>query len=100
MTGYYFQEHDERCYPKQYHLDYMQENRIKEMTVFEAKRETGTGMFYCKEYDEVGEVGEDCGKMCPHYKPLNGKSGRCKHSGFLYEQTEKSITLKIDLKDE
>jgi hypothetical protein len=78
-----------------YHLEYMKDNEINEMVVFEARRETGTGYFYCREYMEVGEVGESCGKFCAHYKPLNGKNGRCKHYGYVYEQTEKSKLLKL-----
>lgn len=103
MAKFYFSPHEEEtCYHKQYYLDYMKQNRIKEMTVFEAKAEIGSDMFFCKELLEVGMKGEGdgCGKMCEHYKPRNGKSGRCKHSGFVYEQTEKSITLKVKLDDE
>lgn len=103
MAKFYFSSHEpEHCYPKQYHLDFMKENRIKEMTVFEAKAEIGSDMFFCKELMEVGAKGEGdgCGKMCQHYKPRNGKSGRCIHSGHVYEQTDKSITLKVELEDE
>lgn len=95
MPKLYFQKNDESCYPLQYHLDYMLENGLKEMTVFEAKRETGTSYFFCKEFSEIGEVGEGCGKICGKYKPLNGKNGRCVYYGFLYEQTEKEKVLKI-----
>jgi hypothetical protein len=44
---------------------------------------------------EVGEVGEGCGKFCQQYKPLNGKNGRCKHYGYVYEQTDKVKLLKL-----
>ena len=87
---YYFQKHDENCYPLQYHLDYMKENSLKEMEVFEAKRESGTGYFFCKDMQSVGESG-GCGKWCYKYKPRNGKKGICKHHGFTYEQCKSKI---------
>ena len=65
------------------------------MEVFEAKREVGSDYFFCTELDEVGEVGQGCGKFCYHYKPRNGKNGRCKHSGSVFEQTEKTKILKL-----
>ena len=102
MAKLYFSEHqDESCFTKDYHLQYMKDNHIEEMKVFEAKAEIGSDMFYCKEVMEVGDKSAGgCGKMCEHYKPRNGKSGRCKHSGHVYEQTEKSITLKVKLDNE
>lgn len=95
MPKLYFKNDSECCYPLQYHYDYMKENGISEMVVFEAKRETGTGYFFCQEFLEVGEVGESCGKSCEQYAPRNGKNGRCKHSGYVYEQTDISKTLKL-----
>jgi len=95
MPKLYFKDDDENCYGLQYHIDYMKENEIKEMKVFEAKPEHGTGMFFCKEYSEVGEVNGTCGKQCDLYQPRNGKSGICKHYGFVYEQTEISKTIKL-----
>lgn len=103
MAKYYFSQHEpEYCYKKDYHLQYMKDNQINEMLVFEAKREIGSDMFFCKEVMEVGVKGEGdgCGNMCEHYKPRNGKSGRCKHSGYVYEQTEKSVILKIKMYNE
>ena len=95
MAKLYFQDDDENCYNIQHHIDYMKENEIKEMKVFEAKPEHGTGMFFCKEYSEVGEVNGTCGKMCDKYMPRNGKSGICKYHGFVFEQTDKSKIIKI-----
>lgn len=93
---YYFNGNDENCYPKQYHLDYMKENEIKEMKVFVAKVERGIGVFFCTEFSEIGDANNGtCGKMCEHYKPRNGKKGICKNYGYVYENTEKSITLKL-----
>jgi hypothetical protein len=92
---YYFQKYDENCYPLSYHLDYMKENDIKEMEVFEAKAEFGTGMFFCRKYGEIGETNGTCGKLCGCYIPNNGKNGRCKFYGYTYEQTDKKIILKV-----
>ena len=95
MTKKYFQKDDESCYSLQYHIDYMKENNITELEVFEAKAEFGTGYFYCKEFFDVGEVGEGCGKECKSYSPMNGKTGRCRHSGYVYEQTDKIKIITI-----
>jgi len=91
----YFQKDEEMAYSLQYHLDYMKENDIKEMEVFEAKIEYVKGFFFCKEFGSMGEVGEGCGKICIEYSPRNGKSGRCKHSGHLYSPGKSKI-LKIE----
>lgn len=97
MGKLYFRDDDENCYDLDEHLDYMVENCISEMDVFEAKIEHGTGYFFCIEFQEVGEVNATCGRMCGKYIPRNGKSGICKHYGFVYEQTDKKQTLKIEL---
>lgn len=65
---------------------------IVTLFLFEAKRESGTGYFFCKEFQACGEVGE-CGRMCEKYNPMNGKNGRCKHYGYVYEQTDNKIIL-------
>ena len=94
----YFKHDDEGCYTLNHHQEYMKDNFIDEMILFEAKRETGMGYFYCREYGEIGEVGEGCGKLCDGYKPNNGKNGRCKHYGWCYEQTENKFILKAGQK--
>ena len=63
----YFQENDEMAYPLQYHLDYMKENDIKEMEVYQAEIEYVIGFFFCHEFSLVGEIGESCGKECEKY---------------------------------
>lgn len=96
MTKCYFREDDpEMCCTIDVHLDHMAMNRIEKMEVFEAKIERGTGYFYCLKHSEIGEVGESCGKLCKAYDPRNRKSGICKHYGHVYEQTDKSKTLKL-----
>lgn len=95
MAKKYFNDYNECCYTLQYHLEYMKENGIKEMKVYEAKAEWSSGMFFCKEVYEVGESVE-CGRSCKDYKPRNGKSGICKNHGYTYEQTDKVKILKIN----
>ena len=96
MAKYYFQKHDEDCYPLQCHYEYMQENELTEMEVYEAIRDSGTGYFFCKKHLVIGEVGESCSEAnCDFYIPRNGKSGICKHYGFTYSQG-KARMLKIN----
>jgi len=84
----YFKDMDsEYCFSKQYWLDYMKEFGIEEMTVIEAVPIRNSEFFFCRAVDEMGEKGS-CGKICPDYEPRNGKSGMCKHKGFVYEPTD------------
>jgi hypothetical protein len=96
MSKLYFSEYDdEHCCDLAYHREYMEENEIKEMKLFEAKRDTGNDYFYCKKFQDIGEVSKSCGKYCDAYKPNNGKSGRCKHYGYCYEQTDIVKILRL-----
>ena len=94
---YYFdatENEPEHCHTMKWHENDMREQGISERVLIEAKPSFGTGYFYCTEYDDVGEVGQGCGKECKAYKPRNGKNGRCRFSHHLYEQTDKRITIK------
>jgi len=91
----YFSDIDECCYPLSHYKEYMAENNIKELKLFEAKMEVGNEYFYCREFFEIGQVGESCGKVCDEYAPRNGKNGRCIHSANIYEQTEIVKILKL-----
>jgi len=96
MAKFYFLRHNEDvCYQIGYWKEYMADNELKEIELYEAKRETGSGHFFCKEFQEIGDVGEGCGRFCDKYKPNNGKNGRCKHYGYCYEPTDKKIILKL-----
>ena len=95
MKLYFNEFDDEQCFKIDYHKDFMRDEGIKVMKLYEAKRETGTGYFYCTEYFSIGEVGE-CGKICDGYVPNNGKNGRCRHYGYTYEQTDKIKILKLN----
>lgn len=89
---YFMNDDDECCYTLSGVIDRMNEEGIKEMKVFKAVRVTNIEYFWCKKEGEVGEVGECCGKsICDHYVPNNGKNGRCKYYGYLYEPAEEKI---------
>ena len=93
---YYFSDIDEeRCYSLKHQKEMMEEDNILEMDIFEAKIDYSGGYFYCREFGEVGEVGESCGKFCDKYSPRNGKNGRCRHSTNCYIPTDKIKHIKI-----
>lgn len=93
----YFSELDnERCYTINGIKELMNENEINKLVIKEAKRITGQGYFYCSYFQDCGEVGQNCGKQCSEYSPRNGKNGRCRYSGYCYEQTDKKRIIKIN----
>lgn len=93
----YFQDNveSEICHPIEWYLEYMKENELTEIKVFEARVERDTGYFYCKGVQEIGESNNACGKGCEYYQPRNGKNGICRHWGYLYEPTDVSKILRI-----
>lgn len=92
---YFFDYNDEECYSKDRVIAIMKESEMKEATLFEAKIVKNSGFFYCINFQEVGESGSSgCGKECVEYTPRNGKNGRCKYSGQVYEKTDKKVTFK------
>jgi hypothetical protein len=96
MSKLYFSElDDERCYTISAIKEQMAENGINELKVYEAKRVIGEDYFYCTEFQDIGEVGQDCGRFCSKYSPRNGKSGRCKYSGHCYEATGNIRIIKL-----
>lgn len=94
MSKYYTSKYEDNCYQKQHFIDYMKENELSEIELREMKMEVGSVIFWCTEFNSVGEVGEGCGKSCPKYIPRNGKNGRCRFSNNLYEATNNKIILK------
>jgi len=85
----------ENCYPLDYFREQLDEYN-KEIVVYPAKMIVGESFFWCKEFGEVGDVGEGCGKCCEKYAPRNGKNGRCRHSMNCYEpELDKPKTLKL-----
>jgi hypothetical protein len=93
MKFYFREDNDEVCYLKKQIIEDMKEEGINELKIIEAKRVTGESYFWCTVNQEVGEIGQGCGRFCNQYKPRNGKNGRCRFSGYCYELTDKIITL-------
>ena len=86
MSKYYFCDlDDDGCFPLEHWRELMKENGVDKTILYEAKRETNCGYFFCREYQEITEKdGMTCGKRhCKDYSPRNGKSGICKHN-FRY----------------
>jgi hypothetical protein len=92
---YYFEDTDsERCYTIDYFREQLNESGLQEMSIYPARIVIGSGFFYCNELQETGESNDKiCGKWCDHYKPRNGKNGRCVHHHLPYEPIDKSITI-------
>lgn len=95
MAKMYFNQYEpELCYPMDHHIDYMKMEDLPKIIITEAKMDKGSGHFYCKEHNFVGDRSEGtCGKICPQYAPRNGKNGRCKFSYACYIPTDKKITI-------
>jgi hypothetical protein len=95
MSKYYLDdENSETCHPKDHFTDKMFDEELSEITVFEAVRDVGSGVFYCREHGEVGDSGDaNCGKECNKYKPRNGRSGICKSHSPSYRWGKK-VTMK------
>ena len=90
MPKFYFSDLEDSSYHLSYWKEYMKDNLLTEIKLFEAKVDFGNGYFYCQELGILDEVGNEwCGKLCRSYKPRNGKNGRCRHSGHTYDQTDK-----------
>lgn len=94
MSTLYFKDNEEICYPLAYHIDEAKQNGDKEIKLYHAKRVDDLDYFFCKAYKEAGEVGQ-CGRSCAKYAPQNKLSGKCKHRGFLYENTGIVRIVKI-----
>ena len=96
MSKMYFKDkNDELCFNKKAILGDMEDECLSELTVYIAERMVGSDYFYCREFEAVGEKSEGgCGAMCKKYKPRNGKSGICVHSGYVYECTDKVEVIK------
>ncbi len=96
MKKLYFTVESERCYTEQEHREQMKENNETDRTLFEAKIDRESGMFFCREFGEIGEKNETCGKQCSKYTPRNKKSGICKHYGFCYSCSEKFSKIVVN----
>jgi len=88
-----------RCHPLAWHRDEM-EGEEQERRLYPAKMETGSGTFYCTEFDAICGKGDDlnpCGRLCDAYEPRNGKNGRCRNSKNFYDAVkEQAVVLRVD----
>ena len=84
---------EEFCYPKDTIIEKMKYEGLTEVKANLAEIHKSNDFFYCKEFGNIGEKGESCGKICDFYTPKNGKSGCCKHVGNLYIYG-KEVTIK------
>ena len=96
---YYFKNSDsEICYDLNYYMNYMRNNNLNEIDVFEAiPTIIGHGIFWCKEHAFCGDDSREfCGiNNCNEYKPKNKISGACMHhTHWLFEHGNK-IILKL-----
>lgn len=93
MKYWFIDEDSESCYNKEYISDEFPDQT--EVEVFEAKKDYGSGYFFCKEHGELGESGDSgCGTDCKEYSPRNKVSGRCRFSETPYTYGKK-IILKL-----
>ena len=92
----YFKDLDsEECaLPKKAWTDYMEENNLKDMTVYEAKAHKESEYFFCRAFAEATEKNGTCGKECKEYVPRNGIKGICTFHHNFYE-AGKEVKLKI-----
>lgn len=95
MGKYYYQDKAEIPKPLEYHYNYMLENKIPEMVVFQAKV-VKSEFSWCRHFETMIDE-YSCGKkICEEYTPRNGTKGRCTFHGEMYEQSTLKKTLKLN----
>ena len=96
-TKFYFQHNDsEMCMTRAYFDNYMEQNKLTKMEVFEAKPIIlGNGIFWCKKHSFCGEdTKETCGTTnCEAYTPRNKINGVCKHHTRWFYTYGNKITI-------
>jgi hypothetical protein len=99
---YYFNDSDDSddsgsCYPLDYWQEQLKEEQLPEMKLRLAKMVKGEPFFFCSYFLECCESNDStCGKRnCEHYKPRNGKNGRCVDHKNCYEGTDETIVIKL-----
>jgi hypothetical protein len=98
MKKPYFHIHDDRfCFDLTAIYEYMSTHHLTELTGNEAEKETINGQFFCKEFQQIGEIEQSlCGaKWCHKYSPRNGKSGCCRHYSKRVYAHGRSVTFVI-----
>ena len=68
------------------------DDNLGKIELFEMKRDIG-GQMWCDEVWDFVEKGMDCGRFCKHYKPCNGKSGRCRNLKNGFKVTGRKFLL-------
>ena len=89
---------EELCCTLEHFLEEMKERNLTEIKVARARRQTKSPYYFCKAIGECGikpPEGEPCGSNCCDYQPRNGKSGCCKHYGYVYEPDDNESILDI-----
>ena len=93
-SKYYCEKPDsENCYTIDHFYDQLKDNDLPQMQIYPAIIEHDIDYFWCDEFQEIGETGESCGKLCDKYKPRNGKNGKCCHHKNCYTASEVSVTI-------
>ena len=65
-----------------------------EIILFEHERDFDCESMWCKKQRDYVERDEnECGKYCHHYRPCNGKSGRCRFLDNTFKPTGKVFRL-------
>lgn len=90
----FYSKIDDDCWRLDFYKEWMIGFGFASIELTLAERLTGTDIFFCRCHNGIGDKGESCGRLCKGYDPKNGKSGACKHVGFVYEETGKKFTLK------
>jgi len=85
-------------------LDYFKDElseHLKEIKLIEMKREYGSGLMWCKEYQRETPIQKgDCGCQCSEYSPCNYIKGRCRYLDNCFVETgRKFILTKEELKE-
>lgn len=96
MNELYFGSKDDiMAYSLDQFKDQMKEEELTEMTVYKAEKYKDDDYFWCREFLDYGEKGQDtCGRWCDKYNPRNGKSGCCTHySTIFYNPTDEQVIL-------
>ena len=97
MAKKYFASKDaEFCHELDHHLDELRMDGGGEHTLYLARPIPTKDFFWCHAHQECGESRQGCGRECDHYAPRNGKSGRCRHHGHCYENTDETLVIRCE----
>lgn len=92
--NYYGMKDGEMVHTLDYFEDMIDEN-LKEITLYEMRRDYGSGQMWCEESNFMVED-DDCGYDCPLYNPCNYIKGRCRRLANCFVETGKKFILTKD----